>query len=257
MQYVQNKYRFNGKELQNHEFSDETGLDWYDYGARMYDDQIGRWTAIDKLSEKYFNLSPYAYAANNPILNVDVEGKEVIVTHERYYAAEAGNLQINFYPRTVHDLGVTGIYDAPGDRSPTYSKNSKGTYDVKVHVVELINPNLQQGWPLDRKNPGLVEEVTAHEDGHLQQFEDAFKSDLTVASGFSKVSDGKKNAINFSGKIDDILNQADRQYDKAKSINPDLVKGISKEDYVKGIFVEALGAVSQKMPKDVENDANK
>jgi len=256
--YAENKYRYNGKELQHQEFSDGTGLEEYDYGARMYDAQIGRWSAIDKLSEKYFDLSPYAYAANNPILNIDIDGREVIISSQKYFLPSSGNLAIQYFPKTVHDLGVTGVYNVAGDRSPSYSKNKDGKYDVKIHVVELINPQLSPGGALDKANPGLETEVEAHEDGHLQQITDAFSATLSVYSGFDKhTSDGGTAAVNYNGKIDDILNQADKQYDKVKNLSPDQVKGVSKEDYVNGVFNKAVMAALDKMPKDAESDANK
>ena len=66
-----NRWRFSGKEGYDSAF----GIALDDFGARLYDRTA--WTSIDPLAEKYYNVSPYAYCAGNPVNFVDQEGKDV------------------------------------------------------------------------------------------------------------------------------------------------------------------------------------
>lgn len=70
----QNKYKLTTKELQS-----DFKLNWYDFGARMFDEQLGRWIGVDPLSEKYSDLSSYCYLKNNPSNSFDPDGMRVFV----------------------------------------------------------------------------------------------------------------------------------------------------------------------------------
>ena len=61
------RYKFTGKERDT-----ETGYDFF--GARFLWSAIGHWLSVDPLADKYPNISPYAYAAWNPVKFVDPDG---------------------------------------------------------------------------------------------------------------------------------------------------------------------------------------
>ena len=69
-------YKYIGKEL------DRThGLDWYDHGARHYDPVTGRWNTMDKMCEKYYDVSPYASCGDDPVNAVDPDGNDIYIVY--------------------------------------------------------------------------------------------------------------------------------------------------------------------------------
>ncbi len=106
-----NFFLYNGKELQT-----DFDIDWYDYGARFYDPQLGRFHTADALTDAAPNRSPYRYAFNNPINIIDPDGN-----FEDWYVDQFNNL--------VHIPDATG--DIPGS-TLTWIGAENGTVPVTV-----------------------------------------------------------------------------------------------------------------------------
>jgi RHS repeat-associated protein len=119
-----NKFRYNGKELQTEDVG-KGELDWYDYGARFYDPTIGRFFTQDRFAEKYMETSPYHYALNNPILNIDVNGDSVNVASMQAYDKKNGT---NYTQTMISDLeSQTGLtYTVTSSGQLVYKKDDKG-----------------------------------------------------------------------------------------------------------------------------------
>lgn len=48
---------------------------YYYYGTRYYNPSISIFISVDPLAEKYYHINPYTYVANNPITNIEIDGR--------------------------------------------------------------------------------------------------------------------------------------------------------------------------------------
>jgi RHS repeat-associated protein len=97
------RYRFG---FNNKEKDDEVvGVgNMYDYGDRMYNPRLGRFFAVDPLASQYPELSPYQFAENNPIQNLDLDGREALDHRFKFVGATSTPKVLN--PNAVKVLNM-------------------------------------------------------------------------------------------------------------------------------------------------------
>lgn len=190
-------YKYNGKELDR-----KGGLDWYDYGARMYDAALGRFMKTDRFSEKYVSLSPYQYGANNPVNNIDVNGDSLLLNKTSvaeamlaiYNGLEDGtNLKMKFnngvldptsieaHAKVTSDFFLQDLYEiATNEKMVELSVSDKNTFIMNGQIIS--------------------ESFIAPEDYNTSQYGAVFES-LLVASGqlTGKVIEGNLGQTLVSG----------------------------------------------------------
>ena len=135
-------YKYNGKE-----FVTEYGYDTYDYGFRNYYSAIGRFTSVDPLAEKYYNISPYAYCANNPVKYVDLDGKFPIIprTHQKMVFKTFKDSKLSFGAISQLIFG-TGIISDFGNMSnnSVHLDNMTGTISIANVYIATTNAFMTQ-----------------------------------------------------------------------------------------------------------------
>ncbi len=130
-----NLYLYNGKEAQK----EMTGR-WYDYGARFYDAQLGRWHSVDPHAENYYSNSSYAYVTNNPLLYLDPDGRDKYKFFAKLSVTQG---KIGFKGR-VADIGIGGNFvpfggrELSGEVSTTLNnKNGEVVFSISAEHADV------------------------------------------------------------------------------------------------------------------------
>ena len=170
-----NQYTYNNKELQP-----ET--QWLDYGARMYDANLGRFFNQDRFSEKYMSVNPYQYTLNNPIKYIDINGDSVWLSTPEVIHDSEGNVTINY---TVNIEGKV--------------LDPKGTTTRSKSLAKGLNSRL---------NSQKSSTVTTNDQGQTTTTNITIKSNFTHASSMDEVSASDHLVVlvdNATGKGDPKL----------------------------------------------------
>jgi len=143
------RYGFNGKEKDN---DIENGAQ--DYGMRIYDPRLVRFLSVDPISKKYPELTPFQFASNSPIANIDLDGLEkVIYTITRI--TEGGTQIKKVSVKTLYKPGSFGsgaavILNKDGIKSYMYGEESKDMKDFVSYYEgrqHKVYPSLEGGAP--------------------------------------------------------------------------------------------------------------
>jgi len=125
------RYGFQGQEKDD-EINGEGNS--YDFGARIYDPRVGRFSSLDPLQEKFPDFSPYIYASNSPISHIDQDGKYALFIHymlTRYRLMQAGTSEV--VANLIAHYSST-FADNPGSRTGTFGGGMLGRAIVNQNV---------------------------------------------------------------------------------------------------------------------------
>ena len=194
---VKNNYLYNGKEL----LDENADLGWLDYGFRNYDPQIGRFPQLDPLSWEYPYYTPYQFAGNDPIANVDLDGLEPwnVVSKIKSVLKEGGEHVVSGVRKSGLNIGkwtVSWFKDGVAFSHVFHSTGflTQRFVSATIHLLSSAS-NIATSVP--------------------------FKMRGDLANSF-KIPNQQQQAINAYNAASSLLNEAiDKGWHKSEKVNPD------------------------------------
>ncbi|WP_440881294.1 RHS repeat domain-containing protein [Tenacibaculum sp. C7A-26P2] len=254
------KFGYNGKEL-----NEELGIQWYDFGARNYDAALGRWMNLDPLANKYYNLSPYNYTANNPILFKDPDGRYIDISglnenhkvaFKKFLGTKEGQRFLMLYGSAGQDvLGFKVEKDGKYSRHTIWYQSKKSQWGTNKGGMTIPYSVSKTGrstrMPLSKNmtsrlsflvliGPGEKDdealETIAHESFlHVEERSKKFDSliDKFLSGGYKDTAKNKgtSEAFQFTLDLTELLNSDEETKEEHKFfVNG---KSVSYENFVK------------------------
>ncbi|WP_447768541.1 DUF6443 domain-containing protein [Sphingobacterium faecium] len=128
-----NLYKYNGKEKQV-----EMGLDQLDFGARFYDSELGRFTGVDPIAQKFPHVTVYNYAENRPISGIDLWGLQYLDHNVARIISQHGRVSLK--KSNLHNVTANRLRQM--NENPRYWKT--GEVGINTTLANLDFKSLSQ-----------------------------------------------------------------------------------------------------------------
>ncbi len=256
------RFGFNGKEMDNEVSGDGNQ---YDYGFRIYNPRIGKFLSVDPLFKSYPWNSTYAFAENDVIRSVDLDGKEksIIINDEKNgtkvlielpTAGKLGNGLLTVTRLVNGDLGFSYVSTAE-----VVAKKPLGFWGVIKSWFKKADETIQSN-DVERSWGGMhftssngQSQETKKGDGDNPTINiDLLMSVIAVARNtdripirkFARITDGFQGN-NWATKVNEALEEFGKLLDLAnavkEAVNTVETSSDSEEDKIQIDFVGADG----------------